>query len=280
VHVPYYADEQTAAVSVGLLLGSPGASPADLAGPRPLPGRNFVLAADQATLVHVLQVSGATATPLPLLVYLSANVSLGGAAMRGAALAVARPLLLVGKATDVTSVDLGMEVGSLVLGARWGALTVSRCALENLAPGDARAAALAGPHALGMSFNLWAVAFNRCARAAARACCVVGAAGRPGGGRGAWLVGPARPRGAAVWRCTADTADTGGTCTAHHTPHTAHHTPHTARRARAGRTRAARRASGCTMRRSWCPPSSWNSTCSWPRCSACSRRALARSSRA
>lgn len=164
--MPWFADTHTVATSVGVLLAPPpGTPPSALAGDAPLPGRNYVLAVDQATLLPVLgspRGPGA-ASRAPLLLYLSANVSLARPVTKAAGpLPVNRHLLLVGKATGLVSLDLGMEAGSLALGPA-GALTAARLALENLAPGDARAAATAGPYDVRMSYNLWAVAFSRCA---------------------------------------------------------------------------------------------------------------------
>lgn len=162
VHVPWFADDQTSALSVGLLLGVPGAaSPASLAGERPVHGRNFVLAADQSTLLPVLQ-SGVGATArVPFLIYLSNNMTLSAAVTKAGMIPVNRPLVLIGKSTDVTSIDLGMQVNILQLGPL-GRILLSQVVLENLAPGDARSLALAGPYEVSMSYFLWAVAFNRC----------------------------------------------------------------------------------------------------------------------
>lgn len=100
-------------------------------------------------------------TAAPFLVYLSSNVSLSTSKIKVRALAINRPLYLVGKTTDYTSIDFGMEVNTLVLGPL-GSVTFNQLVLENLAPGDTASAALAGPYEVLMSYHLWAVAFNRC----------------------------------------------------------------------------------------------------------------------
>lgn len=133
----------------------------DLAGSKPLPGHNFVVATDQSTLQAVLQSGAAVRTAAPFLVYLSSNVSLSTSKLKVRALAINRPLYLVGKTTDYTSIDFGMEVNTLVLGPL-GSVTFNELVLENLAPGDTASAALAGPYEVLMSYHMWAVVFNRC----------------------------------------------------------------------------------------------------------------------
>lgn len=76
LHVNYWSDDQTVLQNVGLLLDAPGLSPLDMAGLRPLPGRNFVLASNQQTLVPLLRSVAGVSLQLPFLAYLSANISL------------------------------------------------------------------------------------------------------------------------------------------------------------------------------------------------------------
>lgn len=160
MHVPYWSDETTTAVNVGLLLAVTGQSPSALAGMQPLSGRNFVLAADSTTLLSVMQSGAAVRTSVPFLMYLSSNVSFSSALLKVRVLPVNRPLLVVGLSMDNTSIDLGMEVNTLQLGPQ-GSISFSSVILENLAPGDARSAALAGPYEVAMAYYVWAVAFDR-----------------------------------------------------------------------------------------------------------------------
>jgi hypothetical protein len=163
VHVPQWSDAHTTANNVGLLLAVNGASPSVLAGTEPAPGRNFVLAADSSTLLSVMQLGAAVRTSVPFLMYLSSNISFSSAQLKVRILPVNRPLIVVGLSTDNTSIDFGMEVNSLQLGPL-GSITLLQAILENLAPGDARSAELAGPYEVSMTYYLWAVAFDRCAR--------------------------------------------------------------------------------------------------------------------
>lgn len=160
VHVLQWSDESTVAVSVGLLLDVGGASPSVLAGSQPAPGHNFMLAVDSTTLLSVMQFGAAVRTPTPFLMYLSSNISFSSALLKVQVLPVNRPLLLVGLSTDNTSIDFGMEVNTLQLGPL-GSITLNQVILENLAPGDARSAELAGPYEVSMTYYLWPVAFDR-----------------------------------------------------------------------------------------------------------------------
>lgn len=160
LHIPAFADAQTSAISVGLLLGDPELDVGALAGSRPAPGRNFVLAVDQGNLPSVMQSGPPVRSAAPFMIYLSANVSLSTALLKVRVLPVNRPLYLVGKYTDYTGVDFGMEVNTLQLGPG-ASVTFSQLVLENLAPGDSRSAALAGPYEVLMPYHVWAVAFDR-----------------------------------------------------------------------------------------------------------------------
>lgn len=145
---------------MGLLLAAPGVAPMALAASRPVEGRNFVLASGQSTLPSVLQAAASVRSAQPFLVYLSSNATLTVATLRVRSLPVNRPLVLVGKVTDITGLNFGMEVNTLLLGPQ-GSLTFDQLVLENLAPGDARSLALAGPYEVLMGYHLWAVSFDR-----------------------------------------------------------------------------------------------------------------------
>lgn len=160
LHIPAFTDTQTTAVSVGLLLGDPDLDIGALAGSRAAPGLNYVLAVDQGNLGTVMQSGPTVRTAVPFLIYLSANVSLSAALLKVRVLPVNRPVFLVGKYTDYTGVDFGMEVNTLQLGPG-ASVTFSQLVLENLAPGDTRSAALAGPYEVLMPYHVWAVAFDR-----------------------------------------------------------------------------------------------------------------------
>eukprot|EP00775_Hariotina_reticulata_P004405 gene4405-4658_t len=164
LHVNYWNDERTLLQNVGLLLDVPGMSPLDMLGTKPAPGRNFVLGADTATLVPLLRGVAGVSTRVPFLVYLSSNVSLTARTGVGAGLPVNRQLFVVGKLTDITSIDFGMEVNQLVLAGSWSNITFSRVVLENLGPGDNRSAAISHNHDVQAGYNIWPVLFKRSAR--------------------------------------------------------------------------------------------------------------------
>jgi hypothetical protein len=145
---------------VGLLLGEKELDVGALAGSRAAPGLNYVLAVDQENLPSVMQTGPTARTAAPFLIYLSANVSLSTALLKVRVLPVNRPLYLVGKYTDYTGIDFGMEVNTLQLGPG-ASITFSQLVLENLAPGDTRSASLAGPYEVLMPYHVWAVAFDR-----------------------------------------------------------------------------------------------------------------------
>jgi hypothetical protein len=147
---------------VGLLLEVPGAESVALARDRAPAGRNFVLAADFKTVPTVLQSSASVRTSAPFLLYLATHVTLTPAVLGMPILPINRPLIVVGK-SDPTSVDLGMAVNTLQLGPQ-GSVLFNQVILENLAPGDARTATLAGPFDPTLAYPVWAVAFDRCVR--------------------------------------------------------------------------------------------------------------------
>jgi hypothetical protein len=175
VHIPYWADDLTYINNVGLLLAPTAGGPSDLALTKPAAGRNYVLAADQNTLVPLLQAAGSTSASVPLLVYIASNVSLGRPQDIALGLAINRPVYLVGRVTMPTSVDFGMQVNQLVLLGSHSSMTLVQLVLENLAPGDERSVDFAGADFdVMMGYNMWPMLYPRCAAGAAGA---VGAAG-------------------------------------------------------------------------------------------------------
>ncbi|KAF6251118.1 hypothetical protein COO60DRAFT_1645405, partial [Scenedesmus sp. NREL 46B-D3] len=162
LHIPYWADDLTFVNHVGLLLTTPAGASADLALNKPAAGRNFVLAADQTTLVPVLQAAGSTSTAVPLLVYVAINISLGLSQDIAAGLPINRPVYLVGRVTMPTSIDFGMQVNQFVLLGSHSRMTLAQLVLENLAPGDARSVDFAGAHFdVHMGYNMWPMLYPR-----------------------------------------------------------------------------------------------------------------------
>lgn len=148
---------------MGLLRGGRGlADVAALAGPASLPGLNYVLCADQDSLVPLLRNVGGPPSRTPFLAYVCANVTLSRAAGLSAPLAINRPLLLVGSSSVLTSIDFGMQASSLAALGGASHVTLRSLVLENLGPGDAAAAPLAGQYNLMMGYNMWPLLFNRC----------------------------------------------------------------------------------------------------------------------
>lgn len=145
---------------MGLLLEVPGLEPVALALDKPAQGRNFVLAADTKTLLPVMQSGASVRTSVPFLMYLATNVSISPESLKVPILAVNRPLIIIGKSTDPTGIDLGMAVNTMQLGPQ-GSVLFNQVVLENLGPGDARSAALAGPYEPMLTYHVWAVAFDR-----------------------------------------------------------------------------------------------------------------------
>lgn len=159
LYLPWWADEQTLAQGVGLLLDSPGMTALSMAGKTPAAGRNFVTAADDHTLVPLLTSTAGVSTAVPFLIYLAANVSLGANLVAG--IPVNRPLYFVGKTTEVTSIDFGMEVNQLVMLGTWSSAIFNWVSLENLAPGDRRSLQYAGTYDVLMGYHVWALLYQR-----------------------------------------------------------------------------------------------------------------------
>ncbi|WIA33783.1 hypothetical protein OEZ86_006896 [Tetradesmus obliquus] len=162
LHIPFWSDDLTFINNVGLLLAPAVGDPAVLALTEPAAGRNYVLAADHATLVPLLQAAGSTSTSIPLLVYIATNVSLGRPEDTAVGLAINRPVYLVGRVTMPTSVDFGMAVNQLVLLGSLSRMTLAQLVVENLAPGDERSVDFAGSDVdVTMGYNMWPMLYPR-----------------------------------------------------------------------------------------------------------------------
>lgn len=131
----------------------------NMAGKRPAANRNFVTAADDTTLVPLLASTAGISTAVPFLVYLAANVSLGSNVAAG--LPINRPIYFVGKTTEVTSINFGMEVNQLVMLGTWSQVTFNRVTLENLAPGDRRSLTYAENYDVLMGYHVWSLMYPR-----------------------------------------------------------------------------------------------------------------------
>jgi hypothetical protein len=122
---------------------------------------NYVLWADNSTIVRQLRHQGGISTPLPLLLYQTGNITLGAAQVPAGGIAINRPLVWVGLTSANTSVDLHMSVNQLVLTGPWSNITLVSLVIENTAPGDARSAEVAAPLSTTSVANIWAVYVNR-----------------------------------------------------------------------------------------------------------------------
>jgi hypothetical protein len=75
--------------------------------------KNYVLAADAATIAPQLERRLPAVTPRPLLLYVTSNVTLGKPPLPAAGVRVLRPLVMVGRATAATSVDFRLDVNQV-----------------------------------------------------------------------------------------------------------------------------------------------------------------------
>jgi hypothetical protein len=117
-----------------------------------------------ATLLSALIPHAAVATPLPLLVYLTSNVSIGAhPPLPANGVVVKRPVVFVGLQSVITSIDFQMVVNQLNASAsQYSNTTFVGLALENLGPGDTITSAVAAPFSIAVVNNVWAVYYNRC----------------------------------------------------------------------------------------------------------------------
>jgi hypothetical protein len=135
------------------------------------------LSVDNTTLVPLLLGAAATPTPAPLLLFLTANVSLGAppAPLAATGFPLARPVYLVGLVSTPTSIDFQQVVNQVNMtgptvdqvnatgsvNGSWAKLHLFQLALENLGYGDVTTARWAGPFSALVVGNVWAVVFNR-----------------------------------------------------------------------------------------------------------------------
>jgi len=134
------------------------------------------LSVDNTTLVPLLLGAAATPTPAPLLLFLTANVSLGAPppflAARGFPLA--RPVYLVGLVSTPTSIDFRQVVNQVNLtgqqvdrvnttgmGSTWARVHLFHLVLENLGYGDVASARAAAPFSILETGALWPFVYNR-----------------------------------------------------------------------------------------------------------------------
>jgi hypothetical protein len=160
---------------VGVLLVGAGDSQLrqPLAGMPLDPPAPVVLSATNDTLAPLLRRYAGVETPEPLLVYIGGNVTLGGGGggssdsggavppASRAGITIARPVILVGRALDPTSIDFRLRAGQLVASGPFANLTLDSLLLENLGYGDAAAAATARGADLRSVLSLWAFSFDR-----------------------------------------------------------------------------------------------------------------------
>lgn len=150
------------------------ASPGFSAGPA-LTVNNCLLLTTNTTLLPALRSHAAVATPVPLLVYLTSNVTIGlQPPLPAYGIQIKRPVVFVGLQSLDTSIDFQMVVNQLNLtGSPYSNTTFVGTVLENLAAGDTVTSAVAAPFSIAVSNNLWAVYYNRwvCGSQCKCSCC-------------------------------------------------------------------------------------------------------------
>jgi hypothetical protein len=139
LHIPSWSNNNTELLAVTLGAGPCQAATAERSGTpqepfdwQPALGCNLV-AADNATLVPMLLANASMRTSEPLLIRITTNVTLGRN-IRGS-VPIRRPVILLGMASALTSVDLEMVVNQLNVTPPTGTLVWQGLVLENLAPG-------------------------------------------------------------------------------------------------------------------------------------------------
>lgn len=159
LHIRQWSDARTQLRSVGVLLGSsvPGSPPTV-----PIV-KNCLTLTTNTTLVSALIPHAAVATPLPLLVYLTSNVTIGAhPPLPSNGVVIKRPVVFVGVQSAITSIDFEMVVNQLNASAsQYANTTFVGLALENLGPGDIVTSAVAAPFSIAIVNNVWAVYYNR-----------------------------------------------------------------------------------------------------------------------
>lgn len=147
LHIPSWSNNNTELLAVTLGAAHCQVATAERSGTpqepfdwQPAPGCNL-MAADNATLVPMLLANASVRTSEPLLIRITTNVTLGRN-IRGS-VPIRRPVILLGMASALTSVDLEMVVNQLNVTPPTGTLVWQGLVLENLAPGGVGGAELA-----------------------------------------------------------------------------------------------------------------------------------------
>jgi len=140
LNVPYWTDGITEVFSLTLVSG-PCILPNSLGSPWNQSLQQFpsivgcnVRTADNNTLAATLLRDAANSTNQPLVVRLVTNVTLGPGLLQP--IPIRRPVVLLGMASAVTSVDLAMMVNQLNVTLPRGRMYWQSLVLENLAPGE------------------------------------------------------------------------------------------------------------------------------------------------
>lgn len=97
-----------AAAPVALPVPAPAAAPSSKQ--VQAPKYNYVLGADQDSIVQHLQQLGSAEGPVPGLIYLNGNVTLSKPPVPAGGIAVARPMVIVGLAGEAVGIDFHMQV--------------------------------------------------------------------------------------------------------------------------------------------------------------------------
>lgn len=183
LHVNYHATARATWKSVGLLLAADLQAARSTSTPRnssigrhplaatgaagsaadeqPAARPGYVLAATNNTIVPLMQQLGAVDGPATLLMYIDTNVTLSKPPVPAAGIVVNRPLVLVGLTVANVSVDLHMDINTIILTAPDSNITVDSVVVENEAPGDARSAEVARPLSVSSANNMWALYYDR-----------------------------------------------------------------------------------------------------------------------
>eukprot|EP00878_Enallax_costatus_P035629 GHUV01039811.1.p1 GENE.GHUV01039811.1~~GHUV01039811.1.p1 ORF type:complete len:497 (+),score=86.24 GHUV01039811.1:1907-3397(+) len=111
---------------------------------------------NNSTLMPALLREASKSTSQPLLVLITANVSLGIGLGPGA-ISICRPVIMAGLYSRPTSVDFGMVVNQLNVTEPYAKMYWQSLDLENLSPGDGLSAAIAPPYGVSISCNVWAM---------------------------------------------------------------------------------------------------------------------------
>ena len=152
------APPNTALLSNSSFLAAAAAKPASAGG-----GSSCVLDANNQTLIPQLVLHAGVETDVPLMVFITTNVTLAGLGdVLPDGIALNRPLILAGFLTLVTSMDFQMEVSQLSLVCSdKGTVTFLQLVLENLAPADLKASKIAGAYSVLIQNNIWPVYYDR-----------------------------------------------------------------------------------------------------------------------